>query len=70
MRYERDSRRLIQRLTREGWEQVKVRGSHHQFRHPTIPGKVSVPHPKRDLTLKTAKSIYFQAGWLAEKEAE
>lgn len=27
----------------------RVTGSHHIFVHPTIPGHLSVPHPKKDL---------------------
>ena len=36
--------------------------SHHQFKHPTKPGKVTVPHPKKDLPLPMARSILKQAG--------
>ncbi len=49
-----DSRALIKELKRDGWELVRVNGSHHHFRHPTKPGTVTVPHPKKDL--KTAWS--------------
>ncbi|MGP9679119.1 type II toxin-antitoxin system HicA family toxin [Halomonas sp. AOP27-A1-41] len=31
----------------DGWELVRIKGSHHHFRHPTKPGTVTVPHPKR-----------------------
>jgi len=37
--------------------------SHHHFKHPTKPGKVTVPHPRRDLHPKTVRSIYRQAAW-------
>ncbi|NQZ11070.1 MAG: type II toxin-antitoxin system HicA family toxin [Algicola sp.] len=40
-----------------------TKGDHHQFKHPSIPGKVTVPHPKKDLPIGTIKSIYRQAGW-------
>ncbi len=39
-----------------------VVGSHHQFVHPTKPGKVTVPHPKKDLALGLLKAIGRQAG--------
>jgi predicted RNA binding protein YcfA (HicA-like mRNA interferase family) len=55
---------LIQRIKADGWFLVHVVGSHHQFRHPTKPGKVTVPHPKKDLPLPTARSILKQAGLL------
>lgn len=44
-------------LTKEGWYLVGVRGGHHHFRHPNKPGKVQVPHPRKDLKPKTARSI-------------
>jgi hypothetical protein len=36
--------------------------SHHHFRHPTKPGTVTVPHPDKDLTIGTLKSIERQSG--------
>ncbi len=56
------SRDIIRELKADGWEEVAVRGSHHQFRHPTKPGKVTVPHPTKDLPLPTLRSIRKQAG--------
>jgi len=41
------SRALIKILEKDGWRLVAVVGSHHQFEHPTKPGKVTVPHPKK-----------------------
>ncbi|MDR0775411.1 MAG: type II toxin-antitoxin system HicA family toxin [Azonexus sp.] len=58
-----DSRDVISRLKREGWEQVHVAGSHHKFKHPRIHGIVTVPHPKKDLPIGTLHNIYRQAGW-------
>jgi predicted RNA binding protein YcfA (HicA-like mRNA interferase family) len=46
-----------------GWTRVAVRGDHHQFKHPERPGRVTVPHPNRDLPAGTVRSIYRQAGW-------
>jgi predicted RNA binding protein YcfA (HicA-like mRNA interferase family) len=56
------SRELIKLLEADGWVHVDTRGSHHQFKHPTKPGRVTVPHPKRDLPIGTARSIFRQAG--------
>ncbi|MBK9055599.1 MAG: type II toxin-antitoxin system HicA family toxin [Chloroflexi bacterium] len=58
-----NSRDVISRLKKDGWALVHVRGSHYQFKHPTKPGRVTVPHPKRDLPVGTLRSIYKQAGW-------
>ncbi|HGO5814494.1 TPA: type II toxin-antitoxin system HicA family toxin [Mannheimia haemolytica] len=57
-----DSRTLIKRIEDDGWYQVAISGSHHQFKHPTKKGRVTVPHPKKDLPIKTVKSILKQAG--------
>jgi len=55
---------LIKQIKADGWVLVHVVGSHHQFKHPSKPGKVTVPHPKKDLPLPTACSILKQAGLL------
>ena len=57
-----DSRSLIRILSEDGWELVRINGSHHHFRHPSKPGTVTVPHPKKDLKAGTEKSILKQAG--------
>ena len=61
---ERNSRKLIQMLRQDGWELVATRGDHHQFRHPEKKGRVTVPHPNKDIPAGTVRSIYRQAGWL------
>ncbi|MCD4708461.1 MAG: type II toxin-antitoxin system HicA family toxin [Candidatus Sabulitectum sp.] len=58
-----NSRDVIRRLKRDGWVLHHVKGDHHQFKHPKKPGKVTVPHPKRDFPVGTLRSIYRQAGW-------
>jgi len=57
-----DSRDLIAMLKADGWVLVKSVGSHHQFKHPEKPGKVTVPHPRRDLPKGTLNSVLKQAG--------
>ncbi|AYN25668.1 type II toxin-antitoxin system HicA family toxin (plasmid) [Buttiauxella sp. 3AFRM03] len=57
-----DSRRLIAEIKEDGWILVRVNGSHHHFTHPTKPGLVTIQHPKKDLPIKTVKSIRKQAG--------
>lgn len=53
---------ILKLLKADGWVRVAVAGSHHQFKHPTKPGRVTVPHPKKDLPLGTVRSILKQAG--------
>jgi predicted RNA binding protein YcfA (HicA-like mRNA interferase family) len=57
-----NSREVIRRLIDAGWFEVTQVGSHKQFKHATKTGRVTVPHPKRDLPLGTLKSIEKQAG--------
>ena len=56
-----DSRNVIRELKRDGWFEVNQAGSHKQFKHPTKKGRVTVPHPKRDIPMGTLKSIEKQA---------
>jgi predicted RNA binding protein YcfA (HicA-like mRNA interferase family) len=58
-----DSRTMIRRLEAAGWVKVGATGSHHHFKHPDRAGKVTVPHPKKDLAIGLVRSIEKQAGW-------
>ena len=53
---------LIRELETAGWVFERVRGSHHVFKHPTRPGIVVVPHPKKDLGVGLIAAIRKQAG--------
>ncbi len=44
-----NSKELIKWLEAEGWVLRGVKGSHHVFTHPSIPGHISIPHPKKDI---------------------
>jgi predicted RNA binding protein YcfA (HicA-like mRNA interferase family) len=57
-----NSRTIIKTLKADGWREVAQSGSHKQFRHPSKSGRVTVPHPKRDLPVGTVKSIEKQSG--------
>ena len=57
-----NSRDVIARLRKDGWYEVNQAGSHKQFKHATRTGRVTVPHPKRDIPIGTLKSIEKQAG--------
>ena len=56
------SRKVIEALERAGWEQVRQKGSHVQFKHPQRRGLVTVPHSNRDIPIGTLKSIEKQSG--------
>ncbi len=57
-----DSRDVLAALRADGWKQVAQKGSHINLKHPVKPGRVTVPHPRRDLPIGTLKSIERQAG--------
>ena len=59
---EYSSREIIGMLEADGWQEVACVGSHHHFKHPKKPGRVTVPHPKRSIPIGTAKNIFRQAG--------
>lgn len=56
-------RSVIKLIEDDGWQEVRQRGSHRQFKHPTKPGTVTVAgKPSRDLPPGLEKSILQQAG--------
>ena len=57
-----NSRELLRLLNDDGWFEVAQRGSHVQLKHPEKSGRVTVPHPKKDLPLGTVRSVLRQAG--------
>jgi predicted RNA binding protein YcfA (HicA-like mRNA interferase family) len=52
------SRELIRIVQADGWFEVAHEGSHKQFKHPTKPGRVTIPHPERTVKKGTAHSIF------------
>lgn len=56
------SREVIAALLADGWYEVAVVGSHHQFKHRAKSGRVTVKHPCRDIPRKTLDSIERQSG--------
>ena len=56
------SAEVIRILTEDGWEYVGTSGSHWHFKHPAKPGKVTVPHPRREVPIGTLWSVWKQAG--------
>jgi predicted RNA binding protein YcfA (HicA-like mRNA interferase family) len=57
-----DSREVLRKLEADGWIRVAQKGSHLQLKHPSKPGRVTVPHPRRDIPKGTLKSIERQSG--------
>jgi predicted RNA binding protein YcfA (HicA-like mRNA interferase family) len=57
-----NSKDVVRVLKEAGWYEDRVVGSHHIFKHPTVPGHISVPHPKKDLGIGLVNKILKQAG--------
>ena len=56
-------RDVLQQLKDAGWQQVGQTDSHRQFKHPTLPGRVTVAgKPGDDVAPGTLGSILKQAG--------
>ena len=53
---------MISAIEAAGWYHVAQKGSHVQFKHPTKPGKATVPHPKKDLPPGTLKASSDRRG--------
>ena len=56
------SAELIRAIKADGWYQVAQKGSHLQFKHATKAGKVTIPHPAKDIPIGTQNAILKQAG--------
>jgi len=61
-------RELIVLLEADGWYQVRMKGSHRQFHHPTKGGTVTVAgKPNIDIPPGTLNSAFKQAGLKKER---
>ena len=56
-------RELMRLLEKDGWQQVRMKGSHRQYRHPAKKGTVTLAgKPGADIPVGTLASIFKQAG--------
>ncbi|MDO4439184.1 MAG: type II toxin-antitoxin system HicA family toxin [Eubacteriales bacterium] len=57
------AREILKILHKDGWYDLDQEGSHLQLKHPTKPGKVTVPiHGSKDFPQGTLNNILRQAG--------
>jgi predicted RNA binding protein YcfA (HicA-like mRNA interferase family) len=57
------AKQLIKVLESQGWYLKRTRGSHHYFRHPTIPDAIAVPvHGSRNVKPGLLLNILKTAG--------
>ena len=54
-------REAIGLIERDGWQLVRTRGSHRQYRHPIKPGAVTVPGKPGDDLPRSWDSIMKQS---------
>ena len=64
IKIERNSRKLMARLKKDGWVVVSVNGDHYKLKHKKFKHPIILVHPRKDLPLGTARQIHKAAGWL------
>ena len=62
-RAETSTRKIIQRLSSEGWV-LEEGGSHKKFTHPNRPGILIVVPRHTETSVGVARSIAKAAGWI------
>jgi predicted RNA binding protein YcfA (HicA-like mRNA interferase family) len=56
-------REVVQLLERNGWEQMRSKGSHRRFKHPEKPSVITVPgNDGKELAVGTMTAILKKAG--------
>jgi predicted RNA binding protein YcfA (HicA-like mRNA interferase family) len=58
-----ESKKIIDRLLREGWAEVSQKGSHVSFKKEGVTYLITVPHPRKDLGKGLRLRIEKAAGW-------
>lgn len=53
---------LMRLLKADGWEVVRVRGSHHIMKHASKVGMITIPMHNAELPIGTCNVIMKQAG--------
>ncbi len=56
------SKDILKILRRSGWREVGRKGRDMQLKHPTRKGRVTLPHPVKDVPKGTIASIERQSG--------
>ncbi len=53
---------LMKAVEKDGWQLERVRGSHHIYKHPTKPGRLTIPLHNTDMKPGTLNQILKAAG--------
>jgi predicted RNA binding protein YcfA (HicA-like mRNA interferase family) len=54
-------REAEKKVTDDGWQLERIKGSHHIYKHPSKPGRVIIANHPGDLKVGTLKAIFKQA---------
>ena len=49
-------------LKADGWYEVPASGGHRQYKHPTKPGRATIPFHRGDLSMIVIKGLERQTG--------
>jgi len=60
-------KQAVEALLRAGFTVHRIRGSHYILKHPETGHRVTVPYQRRELALKTLRSILKQAAISPDK---
>lgn len=60
---ERNSRKLLRMLERDGWVIERTKGDHVTLKHPERDDLITLTHPRKDLPVGQVRSLYRIAGW-------
>jgi predicted RNA binding protein YcfA (HicA-like mRNA interferase family) len=63
-------KQTVEALLRAGFEIHRIRGSHYILKNPETNRRVTVPYHRRELALKTLRSILKQAAISPEEFSE
>lgn len=63
MKTKTKAKELLKILQADGWQVVRINGSHHILKHPTKPGMPIIPMHNKDVRIGTYKTILKQAGF-------
>lgn len=62
-------RDIIRMIEANGWNLIRTKGSHRQYKHPSLPGRVTIAgHPGDELAPGTLNSVLKQAGLKLKKD--
>lgn len=56
------SRDVMDKLMADGWQLIRVKGSHHQLKKPGNPNLITISHPVKDMTIGQIRDAEKKSG--------